>query len=253
MTDFIAIAVAGMLALQPAAGMERLIAAVRPVLPFPDARAGGDLPIDNSAASKWFVVWPGAPDETRIIVRANPLHPDVQQASAEAMEAINAAVAVAERKAQAAYDRALEQLRKTGKAGELEPVTLDDEGVAGQRIDAELEVTIDLTPATSFEIDGDEAPAITAGAGGPTWIVSVTAHTYSAGEGKERREQFRAAESRLLFGVPSRPDTTRLRDAPRFRVAITPSATAFAVVIRGNATLVAALTSEADWTLLAAR
>lgn len=252
MTNVVLTAMAVVLAIQAAPRMQSLIAAVRPVLPFPSANAGGDLPADNSAASKWFVVWPADADETRIIVRANPLHPDVQKASAEAMGEINRAVAAAERRAQAAYDRALEQLRKGGKTGELEPVTLDDEGVAGQRIDAELEAIIELTSAASFEIESGEAPTIAPAAGG-IWVVSVPANTYRSGDSKERREQFRAAESRLFFGLVSRPDLTRVGDGPRYRGTIPPSTTAFCVLIRGNAELVAELTSGVDWTQLAAR
>jgi type II secretory pathway pseudopilin PulG len=199
------------------------------------------------------VLWPATADDTRIIVRANPLHPDVQKASAEAMGEINRAVAAAERRAQAAYDRALEQLRKGGKTGELEPVTLDDEGVAGQRIDAELEVIIELAAAASFEIESGEGPTITPGANAGIWVVSVPANTYRSGDAKERREQFRAAESRLFFGLPSRPETSRPGGGARYRVTIPQSATAFCVVIRGNAGLVAELTANADWTQLAAR
>jgi hypothetical protein len=253
MTNSALTALVVVLAMQTAPRMQSLIAVVRPVLPFPGATADGDLPADNSAASKWFVLWPAAADDTRITVRANPLHPDVQKASADAMGEINKAVAAAERRAQAAYDRALEQLRKGGKTGELEPVTLDDEGVAGQRIDAELEATIELDSAASFEIDSGEAPTVAPAATAGVWVVSVPANTYRSGDSKERREQFRAAESRLFFGLSSRPDATKLGNRPRYRVTVPQSITAFCVVIRGNAELVAELTASADWAQLAAR
>src|SRR5262245_58161285 len=113
--------------------IDALAAAVRPALPFPAATSDGELPADQSAIAKWFVIWPSTADDTRIIVKANPLHPDTQKAGAEAMNRINAAVAAAERRAQAAYDKALEELRRTGKGGDIESITLDDEGVAGER------------------------------------------------------------------------------------------------------------------------
>ena len=269
-----------------------LMDAVRPVLPYPSATAEGDLPADDSPAAKWFVVWPTRSDDRRIIVRANPLHPDVQAASAAAMEEINAAVAAAERRAQASYDRALEQLRTTGKAGELEVVTLEDEGVAGQRIDAELEVSIELTTADSFDIVSSEPPSITQGRNGPAWVVSVPTNIYRVTTADGPRERFRAAETRLLFGITQSPVVKQLGGEPRFRVEIRmpglkpgpaaysqhkpgpaaysqhtprpaaysqqkpgPAAlgAAFSVVIRGNAQLVSALAANADWPKLAAR
>jgi hypothetical protein len=234
--------------------MNSLVEAVRPALPFPSSAPAGDVPADNGAAARWFVVWPTSADDTRIIVRANPLNPEVQKASAEAMEEINAAVAAAERRAQASYDRALERLRKTGSAGELDPVTLDDEGVAGERIDAELEVTIELAEATSFDIASADAPVVQPGSAGVSWIVGVSPNTYRPTTGDDRREHFRAAETRLYFGVMSRPEVTRLGDEQVYRVALPPpSAGAFAVIIRGNAALVSSITTGADWRQLAPR
>ena len=72
--------------------IDALVAAVRPVLPFPGASDDGELPADNSAQSRWFVVWPANPGDTRIVVKGNPLHPETQKAGAQAMDQINAAV-----------------------------------------------------------------------------------------------------------------------------------------------------------------
>ena len=251
MVQFAVVIVMAAVAAQLSPRMTSLVEAVKPVLPFPSSAPDGDLPIDNSAASRWFVVWPSDGDDTRIIVRANPLHAEVQQASADAMEEINAAVAAAERRAQASYDRALEQLRKTGTAGSLATVTLDDEGVAGERIDAELEVTIDLADAASFEIASGEAPTVQPGTGAVSWIVTIPPNTYRPTSGDDRREHFRAAETRLYFGVTSRPTVTRQGDEPRFTVEI--PAAAFSVIIRGNASLVPKLVTAADWSRLSPR
>ena len=247
------ISMTGLLATQLTPAMDALVAALRPVLPYPPANAAGDLPSDNSAASRWFVVWPSERDDTRVIVRGNPLHPEVQKVSAEAMGHINAAVTAAERRAQAAYDRALEQLRKTGKSTELEPLTLDDEGIAGERIDAELEVTIELTPVAPFELTSGEAPAIAAAVNGAAWRVSVPAITYRLASGADRREHFRAAESRLYFGIAAAPTVSRVGDEPRYRVQVTPSATAICVTVRGNESLVGEIVTNTDWSRLARR
>jgi hypothetical protein len=240
-------------ATQPSPRIERLINAVRAVLPYPAANADGDLPADNRADARWFVIWPDDADDVQIIVRANPLHPEVQKASVEAMAAINAAVTAAERRAQAAYDRALEQLRKTGKAGALENVSLDDEGIAGERIDADLELTIELAAAEPFELAAGEAPAVSAGANGPSWLVTVPAHAYQTGTGAEQRERFRAAETWLYFGLSTVPTVSRIGRQARYAIGIATAADAFAVRLRGNAELVAALAAGADWNQLVPR
>jgi hypothetical protein len=229
--------------------MAKLVEAVRPVLPFPAASADGDVPADNTAASQWFVVWPSGPDDTRVTVRANPLHPDVQKQGATAMQEINAAIAAAERRAQESYDRALAELRRTGKSTELETITLEDEGVAGERIDAELEATIELAPVGSFELISGVAPAVSAGPGG-RWIVSVPANVYRLTTGSDRRDHFRAAETHLFFGLTAKPQVERLGDDPRYRVSVTPADGAFVVWLRGNASLVSTLSTEADWSRL---
>jgi hypothetical protein len=233
--------------------MSALVDVVRPLLPFPTANSDGDLPADNSPTARWFVVWPEGAEATRIIVRGNPLHPEVQKSSVAAMEEINAAVAAAERRAQASYDRALERLRKTGKGGELETISLEDEGVAGQRIDAELEVVIELAAAESFEIHSGQAPVVASGRGGVGWVVTVPANVYRSTTAEGQREHYRAAESHLYFGVSGRPTVDQVGDEPRFKVAISPSNTAFSVVMRGNASLVSTLVNEGDWARLVSR
>jgi hypothetical protein len=249
----LALVLAAALTAQSASRLDALIAAVKPLLPYPAASADGELPSDNSATSKWFVVWPRAADDVRIIVKANPLNPEVQKESEEAMAEINAAVAAAERRAQAAYDKALEQLRKTGKGGDLEAVTLDDEGIAGERIDAEQTVTIELANAESFEITSSESPAVSAAMAAGVWLVSIPANTYRSPAGAQGRDHFRAEEARLYFGLPSRPDVHRPDAAHRFRVTVPPATNAFAVVVRGNTGLVRQMATQADWSLLVPR
>jgi hypothetical protein len=230
--------------------VEVLIAALRPALPFPAATADGELPADNSAQSKWFVLWPTEPDATQVVVKANPLHPETQRAGAEAMDRINAAVAAAERKAQAAYDKALEELRRSGTGATIDAITLDDEGVAGERIDAELEMTIDLQPAVSYEIATSEAPAVTAATHGAVWRVHVPANVYRRTSGTDLREHFRPAETRLYFGALPRPEVGRKGNEPLFGVKLADTAGAFAVVLRGNDGLIRHVVANVDWSTL---
>jgi hypothetical protein len=227
---------------------DALIAVLRPVLPYPSADADGALPSDNSAQSKWFVIWPADPDDLRVVVRANPLHPDTQAAGAAAMNRIQEAVIAAERKAQAAYDRALDQLRRTGKGSHIDGITLDDEGVAGERIDAELELTIDVEAgARTFEIASSSAPQVTAGERGVTWAVSIPSNVYR--DAVDGREHFRASETRLYHGLLERPAVDE-RDGARFVVSVRPTIQAITVVVRGNEELLARVVAGADWSSL---
>jgi hypothetical protein len=232
--------------------IDALVAAVRPALPFPGASSDGDFPADNSPASKWFVVWP-APEESRIVVKANPLHPETQKAAELAMGRIQEAVVAAERKAQAAYERALEELRRTGTGTNIEGISLDDEGIAGERIDAELEVVIELQAAEAFVVRSGVAPVVAAGTGGPTWTVTVPGNTYRAKRGADLREHFRAAETTLYFGPVGRPEVARKGDDFTFNVSVPPSPQGFAVVVRGNEAILQNIVATANWTLLGSR
>ena len=233
--------------------LDALVTALRPVLPFPAAAPDGATPATGGADSKWFVVWPSDPADTSVVVKANPLNPDTQKAGATAEGPIQAAVVQAERKAQAAYERAVDELKRTGKiSGDLTGISLEDEGIAGEKIDAELELTIDLEPgARSFEVTSSQPPAITAGTTGVTWLVTIPANTYRDASGSDTREHFRAAEARLYFGTLARPTVSKRDDRPRFSVALTPTPDTFTVMIRGNEALLKTLLTGVDWSLVA--
>lgn len=235
----------------PDARVAAMVEAVRPALPFPGSDDSGTVPNGGGDDAKWFVVWPAEPDDTRVIVRANPLHPDTQKLVSSAEGAIQRAVAVAERKAQAAYDRALDELKRTGKAADLDGISLDDEGAAGQRLDAELELTIELIEPATFQIASSVEPTVTAGTNGVTWQVMVPANAVTEGSGAERRERFTASQARLLFGAIPRPHVNRVDGQPRYAVTMSAAPGAFAVVVRGNDALLKQVLAGADWTRLA--
>ncbi|MGQ0736139.1 MAG: hypothetical protein ACT4QD_21115, partial [Acidobacteriota bacterium] len=238
---------------KPAA--ERLVAALEPALPFPAADAAGEVPSDNSTTPKWFVVWPRADDEPSVVVKANPLNEVTQASGAAAMEQIQIAVVEAERKAQAAYDRALDELRRTGKATNLDGITLEDEGVAGERIDAELELTIAWHGSVeSFEIASSETPIVEAGTGPVAWILRIMPNVYRPTTGADQREHFRAAEARLYLGPLRKPAVAAKPAAgPVFAVTVLPAPGASTVVLRGNDLLLAQVLTAADWTQLGTR
>lgn len=249
-TAAVATLVCGSVQAQTSDRMTTLVEILRPALPFPVADVNGDVPVRGGESSKWFVVWP-TPDDQRIIVRANPLHRDTQASGAEAMARIQEAVVAAERKAQAAYDRAIKEVQQTGKTSNVDGVTLEDEGVAGERIDAELELTIAIEPAASFEVGTSRAPQISPGVNGPTWTIAVAANTFKEGTAAGGRDRFRPAETRLLFSESTnKPSVDRRGDRDLYAVTIPTSAGSFAVVLRGNEELLGEVVARTDWSKL---
>jgi hypothetical protein len=235
---------------QPDRSHDGLIAALEPALPYPASTPGGDVPANNDVRSPWFVIWPSPEDPPRVVVRANPLHPDTQKAGAEAMARIQQAVEAAERKAQAEYDRVLAEVKKSGIGSDVEGISLDDEGVAGERIDADLELTIELQPIqTSTALSSSMAPTIAAGSDGPAWIVSMPANVYREGTGKALRERFRPAEARLYFDVRERPSVTRVGPSS-FVLGVGASSAGRMVVLRGNEKLLDQVVATARWAAL---
>jgi hypothetical protein len=239
----------GHAALQTHREMNALVEVLRPVLPFPVADVNRDVPVRGGESARWFVIWP-EPDERTVIVRANPLHPDIQALGAEAMARIQEAVEAAERKAQAAYDRAVKELQQTGKATNLDTVTLEDEGAAGERIDAELELTIALERVESFEIGSSQAPQVESGTTGATWTITTPANTYKESAEPGARERFRAAEARLVFGSSPKPTVNRLGNLDRYRVTLVPTPGTVLVALRGNEGLLTQALAKADWSKL---
>ena len=235
----------------PTPRVAAMVEAVKPALPFPDGDESGAVPNRGGDDAKWFVVWPIEPEDTQVIVRANPLHPDTQKLVSSAEGPIQRAVAAAERKAQAAYDRALDELKRTGKTADLDGISLDDEGAAGQRLEAELELTIELVEPAPFQIASNVEPVVTAGPNGVTWQVLVPANAVQEGSGVERRERFTPSQARLLFGAMPRPSVSRVDGQPRYAVTVSAASDGFVVVVRGNDALLKQVLAGADWTRLA--
>ena len=78
------------------------------------------------------------------------------------MAQIEQAIASAQRRADAQYERAVAEAKRTGRSQDVDGVSLSDEGLAGARIDAESHVTIDVLfnqPSYRFEIASSVEPA----------------------------------------------------------------------------------------------
>ena len=226
---------------QDARVMQAVQAALEPALPFPASDADGVLPADGTFSGPW-IVRPVRPGEQTIEVIANPLNRDYQSRSAKAMAQIGASIQSAQRRADAQYERALEEAKRTGRSQDVDGVTLADEGVAGARIDADSHVTIDVEfnePSYRRTIASGVMPAPAALAIDRATVLSVPANVYRDADGLER---FCESESYVFFGS-ARPEV-RERADNTYDVTATPLV---GIRLRGNEALIADILKKADW------
>jgi hypothetical protein len=230
-------------------------AAVRPALPYPPA-AADDQPENGSAGPLWVVRRP-RDDPAVAEVVANILNVENQARAEQAMAAIQQAVTAAELRAQTEFERL--QARRSGSA-EMRGISLDDEGVAGERADWDARLIIearDRDDEYEFSLPGDVAPTLPAGPAGVALLVVAEPAEYEeiVDSGVTRR-RYRPAEARLYVGGLSTPVVERRENGYRVRVgaAVMPSRGpgSVEVFLRGNRDLVRQVIDKADWMQVAA-
>jgi hypothetical protein len=200
---------------------EQVMARVRSALalPFPASDAHGALPADGKSSEAWMVR-PHQPGDRTIAILANPLNEEYQRRAAKAMAEIEQSIEAAQRRAEAQYERAIAEAKRTRRSQDVDGVTLADEGIAGAKIDAESHVTI----AVSF---GEAVPA----------GVSISSTPSGVYRGDDGIERFREAQSAVSVGM-KRPGGA-------------PSGISSLVIrLRGNETLIAELLRKSDWASL---
>jgi hypothetical protein len=162
--------------------MAAVRAAVAPALPFPDSDALGSLPADGKSSGPWMIK-PLQPGDRAIEVLANPLNEAHQRDATRAMAQIGQSIEAAQRRADAQFERAVAEAKRTGQSQEVDGVTLNDEGLAGARIDAESHVIIEV----SFNQPLSKTVV----------IASAPSGAYRGDDGVER---FREAQSTVSVG-----------------------------------------------------
>lgn len=230
--------------------------AVQPALPFPAATERNE-PVDGSATPRW-VVRRGDAEQVPLVaeVMANPLNREVQQTAVQDMAAIQREVFAAERRAQAEVERAIDDVRATGKSVSVRGISLNDEGVAGDRADAESRLSIEvMTDAKQHtaSVVSVEAPTFITTVRGPAWVVRVPARAVELSAASDDvRAHYYAAEALVYFDtvrpvlIESPAHTFAVRAEPRA------GATAVVVVLRGNSQLVEQVLAKADWSRITA-
>jgi hypothetical protein len=238
----------------PAVVRQALIEALTPALPYPRAAADG-IPESGDAAPRWSVHWPEDGDEARVEVMANPLNAETQKRAAMAEKEAQSAVIRAQRKSQSDYERAVEEFERDRRVSPIREVTLDDEGVAGERFDAESQLLVTL------EMESGRAPVTIASSVAPTvgapvdqgLVVRVVPNTYRDRRSSQEppSQRFAPATARIYFGRFASPSIRRVDGEDRFEVVVSaPPGTAtrsVVVIVTGNESLLADVLERANW------
>ena len=234
--------------------MAAVVDALKAALPYPSADEH-DLPVDGNTTALWLVSWP-APGETRIDVIANPLNEENQARANKADAEIQRAVMAAQQKAQTLYDRAVAEFEKTGRTDPIEGITLGDEGVSGERIDASNRVVVTVTSnQKEYRLRVRSSVEPTVSSIPDASIIRVAANVYRerSAPGEIDTQHYHASEAHVLFGAAAAPSVTRTA-ATAFEIvaSATASRPTVMVSVQGNDTMVEQIVSKANWTALAA-
>lgn len=237
------------------------VAALRPALPFPEAGADG-TPINGQTDPVWTVRWPDA-SEARVEVLANPLNAENRERALAVEKAIQQAAMKSQRRSQGDYEQALSDFARTGRVAGIREISLDDEGVAGQRYDADSHLVLSvasLDDDLSFSVATGIAPGVVTGVAGPATVIRVPANVYKAQAeaGLPPDEHYCAEQAWVVFGASGPATIERREDGPQadvtVPVAVAPTGrrAGLVVTISGNPSLVDQTLRDADWSVLRA-
>lgn len=232
-----------------------LVLALRPALPFPEAGPDG-TPASGGPRPVWVVRWPAGSDG-QVEVLANPLNPENRKRALAAEEEIQEAAMRSQRRSQGDYEQALSDFERTGRVSGIREISLDDDGVAGERYDADSHLLVSVAPLDddlSFSVATGIPPAEMDGVAGPATVIRVPANVYRAAAeaGAPAEEHYCAEQAWLVFGNTGEAAISPRADGPQVDVTVPVSTAsggrAGAVVsISGNPALVEQALRQADW------
>ena len=229
--------------------MSAVRAAMAPALPFPSTDAAGVVPADGRTEPLWMVR-PTEPGSLLIEVLANPLNSLNQQRAERAMAQIQQNIESAQRRAEAQYERAISEAKRTGKSQDVDGVTLGDEGIAGQKIDAESHVLIEVASrqqSYSFEVASAMESLSTTTMQDGLLVIGVPAGIYrDAGLGTDR---YAEAQTFVFLGRIPEPQVRHL-SKHSYEIIATGDVPSMVVRLRGNEMLIADLLRKTDWNAL---
>ena len=229
--------------------MTAVRAAMAPALPFPQTDPAGEVPADGNTEPLWMVR-PPEPGSLLIEVLANPLNNRNQERAERAMAQIQANIESAQRRAEAQYERAISDAKRTGKSQDVEGVTLSDEGVAGQKIDAESHVLIEVATrqqSYAFEVASAMESLSTTTMQDGMLAIGVPAGIYrDEGLGTDR---YAEGQTFVFLGRMPAPQVRHL-SKHSYEVIATGDVPSMVVRLRGNEALIADLLRKTNWNLL---
>ena len=241
--------------------MAAVQAALAPGLPFPETDTSGTVPVDGKTEPLWMVR-PPEPGDQIIEVLANPLNGLNQLRAERAMAQIQANIESAQRRAAAQYDHAVAEATRTGRSQEVDGVTLSDEGIAGEKIDAESHVAIEVAfnqPSYQFNLASGTTPnpsaLLRAIVSGAVDVVTLPSNTYREQPGDAQR--FREGETFVFLGRVASPVVRQRGDSAIYELAADATAPATSGAVssmvlrfRGNEALIADLVRKTNWNAL---
>jgi len=245
--------------LDSAALRQALVAALKPALPFPAAHADG-TPEAGGADPVWTVRW-SETDEPHVDVLANPLNDANRQRALAAEQAIQNAAMQSQRRSQADYEQALTDFQRTGRTSEIREISLRDDGVAGERYDAESQLTVSaeiVDAPRRFTVSSGVRPEVVSGFTAASSTVRLPANTYvEADAGGVPGSAHYCPEQAWVFVGGLIPSVGPGAHVPAFDISVSMSGGAggrgVVVWIRGNARLVEQVLTRAVWAGLGAR
>jgi|GEM_PF-1336508 len=219
--------------------------AVAGAIAVPDSDPDG-TPRDGRADAPWLRLPSTSREEAVVTLVANPLHPEQRARALQAEREIQQAARVSQDASQRDYERAVDAFARGLPTPErLREVSLEDEGVAGERYDAESELVVRATWQRGGHVlsrSGPAAPGVVPSAGRP-WVAVAAA----AGEfGTPVR--YAATELWVAVGVSAAP-VIRALSAEGFEITLGEAADGPWVLVhaRGHRPLVEALLADAPW------
>lgn len=233
--------------------MQAVRAAMAPALPFPDTVADGSVPVNNDTQALWMIETDQG-DQT-ITIGANPLNEAVQLRATRAMAQIDNNIQAAQRRATVQYEAAVAEARRSGRSQVVDGVSLNDEGVAGERIDAESHVTIAVEfnqREYRFLVQGSMEPSRVEAFAHPNSSVLMTpGHLYR----DDGVEHYAESHRIVLLGRTLESKVTKQKDGLYVVTAVpTTPATggldSLTLHIRGNSELVSDILAKTNWTEL---
>ena len=241
--------------------MSAVRAAMAPALPFPSADPSGVVPVDGKTEPLWMVL-PQEAGSMLIEVVANPLNNANQLRAERAMAQIQENIESAQRRAEAQYERAISEAKRTGKSQEVDGVTLSDEGVAGAKIDADSHVAIEVAfnqRTYHFDLASGTVPSPSLprrdAMPGAEYVITLPSHTYRERPGDA--ERFREGETFVFLGRVAQPVVKKRGDTSVYELIVDATEPAAAGTVaslvlrfRGNEALTEGLLRKTDWNTL---